>query len=84
LAILPLFVLLVAIAIIMNGSIWHINLSYACNLDPPSSVDSSCPVVFFDIFKNNMLYSDSNFENIRYGRTGFTLVVCGIYVFVSI
>jgi hypothetical protein len=64
----------------MNGSLWHIDLSYACNFDPPSEADVGCPSVFFDIFKNDLKYSDNGFMNLRFGRTGVAFLVYGLYL----
>jgi hypothetical protein len=35
--------------------------------------------VFFDIFKNQLKYTDSDFDNLRNSRCGITFIICGFY-----
>lgn len=64
----------------MSGKLWTTDLSYACELGPQSESDSGCAMVFFDIFKNNLKYTDSAFTNLRDARTGLSMLVCGGYI----
>ena len=66
----------------MNGKIFSIDLSYACSLAPASDSDSGCAKVLFDIFKNNLKYKQSSFKALRYGRTGMSFLICGIYLWI--
>lgn len=80
LAFIPVMLLYILISLIMGGKLWTIDLSYGCELSGNSESDSGCAKVFFDIFKNNLKYTDSLFVNLRDSRCGISMIVCGFYL----
>ena len=55
------------------------NYQFACNLDPANESDSGCSKTFFDVFKNGLQYSSSNFETQSNGRLGMAFIVSGLF-----
>ena len=82
LALIPLTTLLLSISVIMAGQLWDVDLTYACELLPGSDADSGCGRVIFDLFKNQLKYTDSDFDSLRNARCGLTFIICGVYLMI--
>lgn len=64
----------------MTGKFWTTDLSLSCDMTPYSESDDGCAVVFFDLFKNNLKYTDDAFTLLRNARSGVAMITVGIYL----